>query len=143
MAEFKCVINDAKTGKSYQKPVDLNLFLGKKLKDKVDGSTLGLSGYELEITGGSDNAGFPMREDIPGNLRKKALLSGGVGVHIKRKGMRVRKTVRGNTVDKDIAQLNLRIVKYGKGSLEKALGLVKEEAPAEQAEAPAEQPQEA
>jgi len=137
MAEIKCVINDVKSGKSYQKAVSVDVLMGKKLHDKVDGSVLGMAGYELEITGGSDNAGFPMRNDLLGSLRKKVLISGGPGVNINRGGMRVRKTVRGNTIDEDIAQINFKITKYGKYSVEKALGLVQEEAPKEEAKAEA------
>ncbi len=111
--EFKVVINDTKTGKSYQQNVDSEKFIGKKIKDKIDGSMIGLAGYELQITGGSDSAGFPMRPDIEGQGRKKALLSGGIGVTISRKGMKKRKTVRGNTISINTAQINLKVVKPG------------------------------
>ncbi len=137
-AEIKCVINDVKTGKSYQKALAGDAFSGKKLGDKVDGKILGLNGYELEISGGSDDAGFPMRKDVQGTLRKKALLAGGVGVTIDRPGMRKRKSVRGNTFSANTAQVNLKIVKYGAQPLDKALGLVAEEAPKEEAVAAAE-----
>ncbi|MFH0936499.1 MAG: 30S ribosomal protein S6e [Candidatus Woesearchaeota archaeon] len=115
--EFKVVINDTKTGKSYQQNVDSEKFIGKKIKDKIDGSMIGLAGYELQITGGSDSAGFPMRHDIEGQGRKKALLSGGIGVTISRKGMKKRKTVRGNTISINTAQINLKVVKPGSKSL--------------------------
>src|SRR6267143_4302099 len=58
----------------------------------------------------SDKDGFPMRADLPGPRRKGLLLSGGVGFHPVRPGMRKKKTVRGNTVSPDILQLNLKIV---------------------------------
>jgi small subunit ribosomal protein S6e len=59
-------------------------FLGKKIKDKVPASVLGietLKGLWLEIRGGSDESGFPMRPDIPGPVKKRALLSGPPGFH--------------------------------------------------------------
>ena len=120
MPELKFVINDPKSGKSYQKQHDLDLS-GKKIGETITGNELGLSGFELQITGGSDTAGFPMRKDIPGAVRKFALLSRGPGVKIKRKGLKVRKAVRGNTISNLTAQINLRITKYGKDTIEKAL----------------------
>lgn len=126
MAELKLVINDTKTGKSYSKTADLDL-VDQKLGSNISGDQFGLKGYELQITGGSDTAGFPMRKDIQGKTRKAALLSSGTGIKIKRKGMRKRKTVRGNTVGTLIAQVNLKITKFGSEPLEKALGIEKKE----------------
>ena len=123
------VINDPKTGKSYKKEGDCQVFMGKKVGEKVDGSAIGMKGYELEITGGSDAQGFPMRSDILKLGRKRPLLVSGVGVKAKAKGVKQRKTVHGNSVDETINQLNLNIVKAGKDPVEKALGLVKEEEP--------------
>lgn len=126
MVEVKVVINDAKTGKSYQKPFPQEPFLGLKLKDKLNGETLGLNGYELQVTGGSDDAGFPMRSDIQGTPRKMALLSSGVGVKKSvagHKGIRIRKSVRGNTISSKTAQVNVKVVKYGLKSLEESLGV--------------------
>ena len=79
MAEFKVVIADPKKGKSYQKEVKEDSakgFLGLKIGDKVKGELLDLAGYEFEITGGSDYAGFPMRADVPGAARKRILAMG-------------------------------------------------------------------
>ena len=128
MPELKFVISDPKSGKSYQKQHDLDLS-GKKIGETITGNELGLSGFELQITGGSDTAGFPMRKDIPGAVRKFALLSRGPGVKIKRKGLKVRKAVRGNTISNLTAQINLRITKYGKDPIEKALGIEPKEEP--------------
>lgn len=131
MAEVKVVINDAKTGKSYQKPFPQEQFLGLKLKDKLNGEALGLEGYELQVTGGSDEAGFPMRADIQGTARKKALLSSGTGVKktiAGHKGIRVRKSVRGNTFSNKTAQVNVKVVKYGPKPIEESLGLQPKEA---------------
>jgi len=125
------VINDSKTGKSYKKEGDAQIYMGKKIGDIVDGSAIGMKGYELKITGGSDKDGFPMRRDIESIGRKKPLLVSGVGVKLKGKGINQRKTVHGNSVDENINQLNLIIVKAGKDSIEKALGLTQDEAPAE------------
>jgi len=118
MGEVKIVIGYK--GKSYQKSIE-NKLIGKKIGDKISGDIIGLKGYELEITGGSDNAGFPMRSDVPGMGRKRILLAKkGVGLRkLKRKGARIRKTVRGNTIGDNIAQINLKVLKVGKDELEK------------------------
>ncbi|MBT7297443.1 30S ribosomal protein S6e [archaeon] len=126
MAEFKLNINDPKTGKSYSKTVEgteTDVFKGKKLKDKIPGDSLGLKGYELEISGGSDRQGFPMRWDISGTGRKKPLLVEGVGVRNKGSGIKQRKSIRGNAIDLNIKQINLKIIKAGTTSL-KELGFL-------------------
>lgn len=118
--DCKCVVGF--NGKSYQKTC-LNEFVGKKIGDKIDGSVIGLKGYELEITGGSDKCGFPMRKgiEIPG--RKKGFFGKGVGVRkkIDRKGKKIRKTVCGSIVSEDIVQLNLKVLKKGPEDLDKLM----------------------
>jgi small subunit ribosomal protein S6e len=116
MVEFKIVIG-LKNGKSYQKELkdnDAEFFIGKKLGEKVKGNNFGLEGYEFQITGGSDNSGFPMRKDVEGTAKKKILAVKGIGVKPKRAGQRQRKTVRGNTISAEIAQINLKVLKEGK-----------------------------
>lgn len=121
MAEFKLVISDPKKGKSYQKEVkekEASSLVGLKIGSKVSGDKIELAGYEFEISGGSDNCGFPMRKDLEGTARKKILIVGGVGLHSKRKGMKKRKTVAGNTISNSTSQINMKILKYGKAELE-------------------------
>ncbi len=123
MVSFKIVIADTKTGKSYQREADDSAsqsFLGLKIGEKVRGEVIDLTGYEFLITGGSDRSGFPMRADLPGTARKKILAVSGIGLRKKkkRKGVRQRKTVRGNTISDSIAQINLKITTYGRESLE-------------------------
>src|SRR3989344_4722900 len=120
MAEFKLVLSNPKDGKSYQRSisgVDAQNLVGMKLGDKVKGEAIDLQGYEFEITGGSDFAGFPMRKDLEGTLKTKILTVSGVGVHRKRRGQRQRKTVVGNTIHEKIIQLNLKVLKEGKSPL--------------------------
>ena len=85
--------------------------LGLKLGAKVEGSACGLNGYEFEITGGSDNCGFPLRAGI--NLpRKRVVMRGGVGLAtLVAKGYRKRKTVCGHTINDTTKQINLVMVK--------------------------------
>jgi small subunit ribosomal protein S6e len=124
MASFKVVISDPKTKKSYQKEVDQaqSHLLGKKIDDKVKGDGLGLAGYELQITGGSDKEGFPMRKDVDGPGRKRILVTSGTGFHAKRKGERRRKSIRGNTISNFIVQVNTVVVAHGSQPLEKLVG---------------------
>jgi len=81
MTAFKLAIADAKTGKTYQKEVKDNTakpFIGLNIGESIKGDAIELGGYELQITGGSDYCGFPMRKGILG-LRKKLVIYGGVG----------------------------------------------------------------
>jgi len=114
-------------GKSFQKEINGEPFYGKKIGDKVDGSIIGLNKYELVITGGSDKQGFPMRKGVHGTARKKLLLSGGVGYRPKKKGVRKRKSIRGEIVSEEIAQLNLKVVKEGDKKFEDILKEIKSE----------------
>ena len=84
MVDFKTIINDAKTGKSYNVAVSghhANSLIGKNIGEIVDGIFVGLPGYKLKITGGSDNTGVPMRSDMPGNKRRMLLMADGQSFH--------------------------------------------------------------
>jgi small subunit ribosomal protein S6e len=121
---FKLVISDPKSKKAYQKEIDQKQtgLIGKKIGDKVSGNSLGFAGYELEVTGGSDRQGFPMRSDVEGIARKRVLLALPPGFHPKLRGQRKRKSVRGNTISSDTSQVNVKVTTYGKDSLDKLLG---------------------
>ena len=125
MAECKLVINDVKSGKSYPKVLPENIFLGRKVGEKLAGNEIGLEGYELEISGASDNAGFPVRKDLPGVGRKQLILTQGPGLRLKNaeKGIRVKKTVTSNNIDQNIVQVNLKVLSYGSKNLVEALGI--------------------
>jgi small subunit ribosomal protein S6e len=124
MVEFKAVINDAGSGKSHNVAVSghhANSLLGKNVGEVVDGIFVGLPGYKLMITGGSDKDGFPMRKDLPGGRRKKLLLSSGVGFNALYPGERRRKAVRGRSVSPDIVQLNMKVTQQGSKPIEEIL----------------------
>lgn len=116
MATFKLVIG-TKDGKCVQKDLpegQSNLLFGKKIGDKVSGDTLGFAGYEFLVTGGSDYCGFPMRKDVEGVGRRRILAVEGIGLKKEAKGIRIRKTVCGNTVHPKIVQVNLKVLQAGK-----------------------------
>src|SRR3989344_8721762 len=129
MPEIKCVINDVKSGKSYTKPVEDHVLIGRKLGDKVAGSVVGLAGYELVIAGGSDSAGFPMLKVLDSPLRKRIIITKGFGLRTRKKKALPkdaikRRSLRGSQVNNFNAQLNLKIVQYGAKSVEELLGVL-------------------
>ncbi|HLC65386.1 MAG TPA: 30S ribosomal protein S6e [Candidatus Nanoarchaeia archaeon] len=112
MTDFKLVVSD-KEGKSYQKELkspQSDFLIGKNIGEAISGDLVGLQGFELKITGGSDNCGFPMRHGILG-VRKKITLYGGVGFSGGLPGERRRKTVCGHKINETITQVNLKVVK--------------------------------
>lgn len=113
MPAFKVVISNPQDGTTKQielKDEKAIPLLGKKIGDIIDGELLGQKGTKLQITGGSDYAGFPMRPDIEGAVKKYILMGKGIGFHPKRPGERRRRLVRGNTINEDIIQVNMKIV---------------------------------
>lgn len=124
MAEFEVVISDPKDGNSYQKKVDgqhANRIIGKSIDGEVDGIFVGLPGYKLKITGGSDIDGFPMKKNIPGTVRKKVLGKGGVGFPSQKEGVKKKKTIRGNTVSDQLNQINMKVIDHGPKEIPKLL----------------------
>lgn len=117
------------TAKTIQlEPRVFSLFIGKRIGDELDGSIIGLKGYRIRITGGTDRDGFPMRPDVGGPRRVRVLLSSGVGFHPteklpskkkkrrqrrRKKGLRRRRTIRGNVISDAIAQINAVLVPTG------------------------------
>lgn len=90
---------------------------GKKIGETFNGALIGLPGYELKITGGSDKSGIPLRKDVHGPVKKRLLLSAGPGYNPINKGIRKRKIIRGNEITDDTTQINTIVVKFGKEKL--------------------------
>lgn len=108
-------LNISEKEKAWKLELDSEDLIGKKIGDNLKGEELksDLAGYDLEITGTSDKAGFPGMKDKEGPELKKALLTKGWGMKDKRKGVRLRKTIRGNTISPDTIQINLKVLKAG------------------------------
>jgi small subunit ribosomal protein S6e len=124
MAEFTVAVADPDDGMTYQIDVsdqDANRFVGREIGEEVDGSAVGLEDYSLEITGGSDNAGRPMRGDVRGPDLKNVLLEGGTGYKPTTDGERKRVTVRGREVSDDTRQINAAITGRGEESVAELL----------------------
>ncbi|MBT3641098.1 30S ribosomal protein S6e [Euryarchaeota archaeon] len=148
---FKAVINDTNptfNGRAFSMEItgsNYNHLLGKKIGDTVDGGFLGegdqnLTGYKLQITGGSDVTGRPMRSDLDGGSVKSILITAGVGYkgkkyvkkngkvyRYKHDGLRRRRNLRGNVISPETRQINLKVVEVGKRNLGIIFGV--EEAP--------------
>ena len=137
MTDFKLVIGDPKTKRAYKfdlKSPDSDQLIGKKIGDNFRGELIGLQGFELQITGGTDKAGFSMYKALDGVGRRKLLLKGPPSYHVpkKVKGRLEKKTVRANTIATDVVQINCKIVKQGEIDLMKHFNVQpKEEKPAE------------
>jgi len=112
-------ISDPETGTTKRVEIDedrMRVLIGRRIGEIIDGAVAGMPGYKLQLTGGCDKDGFPMRPDIHGGVKVKVLLSEGPGYRPKKKGERRKKTVRGNTVTPETTFLNFKIVEKPKGS---------------------------
>jgi small subunit ribosomal protein S6e len=119
---FKLVISEGENSHQMEiEAADSKNFMGLKIGEEFDASLIGLKGYKLKITGGSDKNGFPMKRDVEGPRRIRSLLSGGIGFKPRRDGQRRRKTVRGNTVSDEIVQINTIVTEKGEKGIEELL----------------------
>lgn len=117
MPKFKIIVSDPETGKSQAVEVEGTRavpLIGRRLGEIIEGTAIGMSGYKLRISGGSDKDGFPMRPNIHGGVRVSVILSEGTGFHPSRAGERQRKTLRGNVITEDIVQVNMKVVEKPK-----------------------------
>ena len=127
MVSFKLCISDP-SGKTFQREVKDSLarpFIGLNIGETIKGDSIEISGYEFQITGGSDYCGFPMRKGILG-LRKKIAIYGGVGFRGEAKGIKRRKTVCGHKIHEKISQINLKVTKQGTKKLAEIFGVAEE-----------------
>jgi small subunit ribosomal protein S6e len=112
------IISDPETGTSQRVELEDNRMgplVGKRIGETIDGTIADLAGHQLQLTGGTDKDGIPMRPDVHGSAKSRVILSGGVGYKPKKKGERKRVVVRGNTVSVETTFLNLKIVEKPKG----------------------------
>ena len=73
-----------------------------------------------------------MRQDIPGSSRRRLLLSKGIGFKPRELGKRKKKSVRGNTINQEIVQVNMKVMKPGAKPIEE---IIKDEGKTETKEA--------
>jgi small subunit ribosomal protein S6e len=112
LAQFKVVISDS-NGKSISQELKDKVaspLLGLKIGDIIDSNVVGINGDKMQITGGSDKSGTPMRPDLHGGVKKYILLARGIGMRNRNPGLRIRKLIRGSMVTEEIYQLNCKLL---------------------------------
>ncbi|MAG10835.1 hypothetical protein CMI44_00785 [Candidatus Pacearchaeota archaeon] len=146
-----------KEGKTYKLEAEAPALIGKQLHDKINGKEISpnLEGYELEITGASDKAGFTAVANVEGVGLKKVLLTYGKAMKKrprkegkkkqlckKPKGLRLRRTVRGKIISEAISQINLKFLKEGSKKLSEIFPEQNKKEEAKPEEKPAKKPKE-
>ena len=124
-------VNISYKGKTIKKEIENESLIGKKIGETISGNEIApeFSGYELEITGTADKAGFPGKENIESPDLRRVLLTKGFGMHrmprregkkkkATRNGLRLKKTVRGNTISPATMQININVKKEGSEKFE-------------------------
>ena len=111
---FKINISDK--GKTYKLESENEVLIGKKIGETIEGSDLNsdLEGYTIEITGTSDISGIPGFKGIDGSSYNRKLLTFGPGMKNKERGLRLRKTLRGEEISLKTIQINTIVKKEGK-----------------------------
>jgi small subunit ribosomal protein S6e len=130
------IIADPETGTNEKVELEdarMAPLVGRRIGEVIDGTVADLAGYRLQLTGGTDKDGIPMRPDVHGGVKARVVLSGGVGYKSRNKGERKRVVVRGNTVTTETTFLNFKIVEKPKGQKKKKAE-PKPEEPAEEAQ---------
>jgi small subunit ribosomal protein S6e len=125
-------INISNKGKTTQLETESEVIVGKAIGEKIKGNDISadLEGYELEITGTSDISGFPGKKGLEGTGYHRQLLTKGFAMKNTQKGLRLRKTLRGQEVSLKTAQINTKVIKQG---IKKFEDLAGKKEPAEEA----------
>ena len=113
MPKFKIILSDPETGTSKTTELEETRgvpLVGRRIGETMDGAIVGLPGHSVQVTGGSDKDGFPMRPSVHGGVRRRVMLRRGAGFNPTHTGERRRKTVRGNVITDEIVQINMKIV---------------------------------
>jgi ribosomal protein S6E (S10) len=113
-------INISHNGKAFKVETESEVLVGKKIGETVKGEDVDekLQGYEVEITGLSDLSGIPGFKDLEGTQYHRRLLTYGSGMRDRRKGIRLRKTNRGEEISLKIHQINMKVIKEGGNKFE-------------------------
>ncbi len=113
-------INISHKGKTTQIETESEVVVGKKIGEKIKGEDISedLAGYTLEITGTSDLSGFPGKKGLEGQGYHRELLTKGFAMKNKKKGLRLRKTLRGEEISSKTNQINTKVIKEGSKKFE-------------------------
>lgn len=110
---MRLLYSDTKTGLTASMELDEDkgaMLLNRKIGDEIEGSTFGMTGYKLRITGGSDTSGFPLDRSIAQQGKIRVMR---VQYRKKREPARRMMTVRGNLIGQDTRQVSAIITEYG------------------------------
>ena len=109
--------NVSHNGRTFKAETDNEAFIRMKIGDKFEGSMItgDLDGYQLEITGTSDVAGFPgIKGHVGQQLRKVLLTKDDLGMNQTRPGgLRLKKSIRGEEISEKTLQINTKVLKEG------------------------------
>ena len=116
-------VNISHKGKTLKLETESEVPVGKAIGEAINGKDISadLEGYELLIKGTSDISGFPGKQGLEGAGYHRELLTKGFGMKDARKGMRLRKTLRGQEISLKTSQINTIVVKEGKKKFEDLL----------------------
>ncbi|MEK6831115.1 MAG: S6e family ribosomal protein [Nanoarchaeota archaeon] len=108
-------INVSHNGKTYKLETENEILIGKKIGETIEGDEINenLKNYVLKITGTSDIAGMPGIIGLEGFNYHRKLLTYGKGMKDRRKGIRLRKTLRGEEISNKTVQINTIVIKEG------------------------------
>ncbi|MDD5191592.1 MAG: S6e family ribosomal protein [Candidatus Nanoarchaeia archaeon] len=116
-------INISHKGKTLKIETESEDVIGKAIGEIIKGQSISadLDGYELQITGTSDISGFPGKQGLEGAGYHRKLLTRGFGMKDTTKGLRLRKTLRGQEISLLTSQINTIVIKEGKKKFEDLL----------------------
>ena len=110
--------NVSHKGRTFKAESDNEAFIRMKISDRINGELVSaeLDGYELEITGTSDTAGFPgIKGQVGPQLRGLLLTKDDLAMNETRpQGLRLKKSVRGEEISDKTLQINTKVMKEGK-----------------------------
>ena len=116
------MIADPETGKTQKVEIEdarMTTLIGRRIGEVMDGTVANLPGKRIQLVGGIDKDGIPMRPDVHGGVKTRIIMSKGIGYKPKRKGERRRRIIRGNIVTIDTIFLNFKMVKEPEKPAEK------------------------
>jgi small subunit ribosomal protein S6e len=122
-------INISHNGKTCKIETENEALIGKRIGENLDGEDVSpeLSGYKLEITGTSDISGIPGFKGLEGSIYHRKLLTFGFGMKDKRKGIRLKKTLRGEEISSKTIQINTKVLKEGSKKIDELMNKEKKE----------------
>lgn len=134
MPVFRFVVSSGSKSWQVEKEQSECPVLGKKIGETFNAGFLGLDGYSLKITGGTDKDGIPQNKNLEITGKRRLLFTRGFGFSGKkrppgrkkvkatmRKGLRKRRISRGNIISADTMQINCIVQEEGPKKMEDIL----------------------